>query len=310
MKIFYWSTGWNNFGDELNPWLIPRMLPRIQFDEQEDEYYVGIGTLLNTRLPKQGIKYVMGSGVGYGEPPVLDDSYRMYGVRGPLSCRALGLDESRYALTDPAMLVPKLFTETVTKTSEVAYMSHCQSDSQADWASIARSAGMDYISPMDSVESVIRKIAGTKLLVTEALHGAILADAFRIPWVPMTSNDLIFEFKWHDWLATIGLEYKPHKIHEIIDGRGTTWVGRQKDNIKRTALRLGMDGSGWTPPGKPLTNARQLAEVQETLARLSRGDQAILSSDAACAAAIARVEAACEALQQDYARTRESVRSA
>ena len=300
MKIFYWSTGWNNFGDELNPWLIPRMLPQIQFDENDNEHYIGIGTLLNNRLPKHGIKYVLGSGVGYGEAPILDESYRVYGVRGPLSCRALGIDEKRFSLTDPAMLVPKIFSEKVPKTSKVAYMPHCKSDSQADWSTITMSAGMDYVSPMDDVETVIRKIAGTELLVTEALHGAILADAFRIPWVPITSNDLIFEFKWHDWLATIGLEYKPNKVHEIIDGRGTTWWGRRKDAVKRTAIAIGVNGSGWTQPAKAFTGNRELFEVKETLTRLARGEHAILSSDQACASAIERVEDACTQFQRDF----------
>lgn len=300
MKIFYWSTGFNNFGDELNPWLIPKLYPKITFDNKEDMHYIGIGTLLNSRLPISGIKYVMGSGVGYGDAPKIDDSFRMYGVRGPLSCRALGIDEGKYSLSDPAMLVAKKFNLKTSEAEGIGFMPHCQSDIQADWKSIANSVGFEYISPRSNVEDVIKQIAKKKLIITEALHGAIVADAFRIPWIPVTSNDLIFEFKWHDWLASIGMEYKPTKIHEIVDRTSSDWIQRNKDNIKRIATNLGVNSSNWTPPRKRLTTKKELSEVQENLSRLPLTGEAFLSRATVSKIAIEKLETACEKLQLDY----------
>jgi succinoglycan biosynthesis protein ExoV len=94
-----------NFGDALNTWLWPQLLPEV-FDEDESVRFVGIGTLLNVGdLPPEPYKVVFGSGAGYGKrASVIDEKWRLYCVRGPLTAHALGVG-AELALTDAAVLL-------------------------------------------------------------------------------------------------------------------------------------------------------------------------------------------------------------
>ncbi len=65
MQLYYFKDRRGNFGDDLNPWLWRQLLPEVM-QGSPDELFVGIGTLLNHRLPAAPLKHVFGSGHGYG----------------------------------------------------------------------------------------------------------------------------------------------------------------------------------------------------------------------------------------------------
>src|SRR5919202_7036568 len=102
MKLYY--SHCKNFGDALNPWLWPQLLPRM-LGQDDELLLVGIGTLLNDKVPANAVKIVFGSGVGYGNSlPHLDERWRIYCVRGPVSAMRLGIDPA-LAITDGAALL-------------------------------------------------------------------------------------------------------------------------------------------------------------------------------------------------------------
>jgi succinoglycan biosynthesis protein ExoV len=41
------------------------------------------------------------------------------------------------------------------------------------------------------------------------MHGAIIADYFRTPWIPVKISRKILDFKWHDWCESIDVQYEP-----------------------------------------------------------------------------------------------------
>lgn len=227
MKIYYWNI-YPNFGDLINPWLWPRVFPEITFEEfpktldgianaDSETLLVGIGTLLNERFPKCKNALVMGSGVGYGEPPKLDDTIKIYCVRGPLSAKKLSLPES-YGIIDPGILLKKYYSVSDSGDwSEFSYMPQISSVvSCADtWKNTCKDLGFGYIDPRDSVENVAHLISKTGTLLTESMHGAIVAEALRIPWIPIVTRSEILSFKWQDWCHSIGLEYDPVSISPI-----------------------------------------------------------------------------------------------
>jgi hypothetical protein len=210
MQLYYWS-GSTNFGDALNPWLWPQLLPNY-FDDNPQELFVGIGSNLGYAFPQISKKIVCGTGYGgtgyggYTNLPSFDDMWDIRFVRGPRTAKELGLDP-QLALGDGATLLHHL-RETLPKAGEhhsLGFMPHWESALYGDWEAVSAEAGAHFIDPRWPVETVISAIRGCDLLVTEAMHGAIVADALRVPWVPFMPLPMQ-HFKRFDWGESQGLD--------------------------------------------------------------------------------------------------------
>jgi succinoglycan biosynthesis protein ExoV len=212
MKLFYFAgrDGVTNFGDELNHTIWNHFLPGA-FADDDGTQFVGIGTLLNDRLPTAPRTVVCGAGVGYYGPPRPDASWRIYCVRGPLSANALGLDAS-LAITDPAMLVARMpLPEQGVARWRSAFLPHWESAPDA-WRAVCDASGIAFIDPRWPPAQVLDAVRGTELLLTEAMHGAIVADALRVPWVAVRTRPQIQAFKWEDWCQSVRVEYRPRTL--------------------------------------------------------------------------------------------------
>jgi succinoglycan biosynthesis protein ExoV len=216
MKLFYYngkqqSIKTGNFGDDLNPWIWNRLIPDL-LDDNGKTIFVGIGTLLNEHLPLAQ-KIIFGSGVGYGTPPRVEDSWHLYFVRGQLSAKALEISTDS-ALTDSAILVRHLYQTSEKKLYKAAYMPHFTEvvyNGQA-WQELCHSLNIHYIDPTAPVEQVLVEIDRSEVLYTEAMHGAIVADALRVPWVAVKTKADILDFKWNDWLSNLQVPYQPFRL--------------------------------------------------------------------------------------------------
>ena len=222
MKLYYWkpSKGQGNFGDNLNLWLWERLLPHV-LDEDETVAFIGIGTLINDLLPhytpiaRKRVIFSTGVGYGNGKAPIIDDSYKIYCLRGPLSAQKLELPPE-LAVTDGAVLVRRIFNPTSKKLYKYSYMPHHQLASEA-WKTLCEKLEFGYVDPTWPTEKVLNAIGQTEVLLTEAMHGAIVADALRVHWIPIISDSAtILNSKWKDWCLSVGLEYEPKKIKRLI----------------------------------------------------------------------------------------------
>jgi succinoglycan biosynthesis protein ExoV len=224
--IYYWNLH-ENFGDLINPWLWPKVFPHISFykcpkikdgivNVPEEILLVGIGTLLNDKFPIARRAVVMGAGVGYGALETMSSNIDIYCVRGPLSAEKLGLSES-YGIIDPGVLVKKYYDPKISKKYSFSFMPQISSiiACQGEWEEICAEIGFGYIDPRLPVEGAIDKILSTEILLTESMHGAIVSDAYRIPWLPIVSRNEILSFKWKDWCMSVDLEYKPVQIPHV-----------------------------------------------------------------------------------------------
>jgi succinoglycan biosynthesis protein ExoV len=214
MKLYYYQDTIGNFGDDLNPWLWPKLIPGI-FNEDDGLLFIGIGTLLSRKVPALPLKKVVfGSGVGSAPLPLIDSKWRFLCVRGPLSAQALGLD-SKLAITDSAVLIRLVELPKESKCFDLSFMPHHRSVRRTNWRLYCKVAGINYIDPGGKICEILRDIQRSKVVVTEAMHGAIVADALRIPWIPIQLYDHILEFKWHDWCKSLGIDYKPVVVNRI-----------------------------------------------------------------------------------------------
>lgn len=220
MYLYYYKHGKDvkNFGDDLNPWIWDKLLPGL-LDDDKRIILIGIGTLINDQidylLPKESFKLVFSTGVGYGNGllPHIDEKWKFYCVRGTLSARELNLP-GNYALADGAILIRTVVDNTYTKKTKYSFMPHIEQaiGSGERWKKVCEEIGFVYIDPRSDTEIVLQKICETEILVTEAMHGAIVADAMRVPWIPVTSHKKILSFKWDEWCMSINKEYSPKEI--------------------------------------------------------------------------------------------------
>lgn len=85
MQMYHYRGASPNFGDELNVWMWPRLLPDF-FDGSANELFLCIGSILFDFHPQNSRKIVFGAGYGgYTAPPQIDDSWDFYFVRGLLT---------------------------------------------------------------------------------------------------------------------------------------------------------------------------------------------------------------------------------
>lgn len=301
MKLFYYKDKIGNFGDDLNAWLWPKLLDGI-LNEDTNEYFVGIGTILNHKLPEQGKLIVFGSGYGYGEIPLVSERFDIFCVRGPKTAEALGIDRE-LAITDSAALLAVLTEEAFWKTEKkykFSFMPHCDSALNADWDKVCELAGIHYIDPAAGVEDTLREIVATEVLITEAMHGAIVADTLRVPWVAVSCYDYINEFKWQDWASTVGVRYSPHSIIPLWNAdRNKTTKEQFKSKLKRLLKRVGIWNESWDepPPAKSSQGLYQRAvkELQD-----AKNITPILSGDSEFKQVLDRLQSKLQEFKKKY----------
>jgi succinoglycan biosynthesis protein ExoV len=214
--LYFREHALTNFGDDLNAWMWSELLPGM-WDPSDDVWLCGIGTILNQEMIPPGRKWIVaGSGVGYGWPP--EDfggkSWRILGVRGPLTARVLGIDAS-YAVTDGAILLSALPEYAPLPQSErhgVVFMPHYQSLPAGNWQQSSEAAGIEFLDPRVGSKAIVNRIRSAKLVLADAMHAAIVADTLRVPWIPLVTSPTINTFKWLDWTLSMGLEYRPTKL--------------------------------------------------------------------------------------------------
>ncbi len=210
MDLYYHRSALGNFGDDLNAWIWDELLPGWR-DWRAEATLVGVGTLLSTDLQRRVRArrfLVAGSGVGYGEgPPDVADRSRwdLRSVRGPRSAAALGLPRER-GVIDPAMMIAEFPAfRGLARSATPVFVPHESTVARHPWADACAEAGLAYVSPRGAAGEVIASIAAAPLVLAESMHAAILADAFRVPWIPVRIGHKFLASKWLDWAESLSI---------------------------------------------------------------------------------------------------------
>ena len=211
MKIIYFKSDIGNFGDDLNPWLWPQIFGDLSnYDSNID--FVGIGSILDNRINSPNKKIIFGSGIrDFNFDTSKIDNLEICFVRGPISAK---ITNSKY-ITDSAYvlrLLPKQEFSKKYKLSIVPYFRHYH---QFNWSVFEKLTGIHVIDPTQAVESVIKEINESEKILAAAMHGAILADIYRVPWMRVKfskhgfESSFTSELKWNDWLQSVEIDNPP-----------------------------------------------------------------------------------------------------
>lgn len=227
-----------SLGSSLSRWLLPRLLPGL-LDDNPATLLVGVGTLPEEDPAGNGPqRLVFGAGAGSSDsrfrPGPCD---RVYCVRGPLTARALGLPAAS-AIADGATLVHRFVQPPPRKHCAFAFMPQDGHSGDRAWQSVCIELGIGYLDPRWPVERLLDGIGRTEVLLTEAMHGAVVADALRVPWVAVATHAHALPFPWLDWSASLGITSQPHPLEPLWNpcaARGLTApLRRARDRARRS----------------------------------------------------------------------------
>jgi pyruvyltransferase len=217
-----------NFGDQISPVIVDALLndstQRVAWTENGEAVKMSaVGSVIHTL--RDGTK-VWGSGIMSEQKP--STKLEFHAVRGPKTRKFLlecGYDENQVPeiYGDPALLLPEFYTPKVlpwTRDMWVVIPHHTCLDSahrRNYWGNLTAEEfelwelfGYRVVFPNEPWQDVVDAIANAKGVISESLHGLILADAYGVPnvwWNENGDNGLAGHagnFKFEDYFQSVG----------------------------------------------------------------------------------------------------------
>ncbi len=268
MNLYYCKMPEGNIGDDINEYIWPHYIKNL--DDDTDDLLVGIGSLLNHHLPKAKKYTVISSGIGYGKLPEISDSWKFLAVRGEYSKKALGLSDE-VVLLDGAYLLKDCHAKPDVKiTHEFGYIPHVASLKYGDWEKVCELAGVHFVDPRLSLSEFLESLCSCKKVLTEAMHGAIIADCYAVPWKPVKAYHHINTKKWDDWLSAFGETARFSNVSPVWYDLEIPRDRRLKNTIKKIIFAI-YPKFNLTPPIYPASDDNVYKKVAGELRALTDG---------------------------------------
>jgi len=276
MKLNYCHVAGGNFGDDLNTWLWGNFFEDRLFNREDGCSFFGIGTLLSTsNLAGRDKMVVLGSGAGQKCVKYDREKCEFFWVRGPKTASALGLSPG-LSIADPAyLLLESPLRELEEKCYKVSIIPHHKSISLLDWSAVSKRCGFNYIDPRCDFQQVIEQIKQSEIVVCESLHGAIVADAFDVPWVAVSYGYRFNHMKWQDWAESMQLTLKVHDLPCAVTGK-VKWTTGWKNYI-RSKIGKAINNPAWSKRPYRTTGSAELQALEECLLSLAIPEKTSLS---------------------------------
>ena len=241
MVIYEWKPNNNirNFGDALHEVLVPKKQHyEWTFDEEKMHFIVGsvISNTVMAETINQGYKPVF-HGCGWrGEElnPALVEQCEFHGVRGPYTQEELarhGVDTE--ISLDPAYQLPHIVSPGEPNGLAIA-VKHVLDPTEHTPNTIhdlkADALFKPTVENREDIVDFIKKISGARFVLAGAMHAAIVADAYGVPFALMKSEYIDCPPKWTDWLASVGYG-SPVFVKNTMEGR--EWYNTIKSESKK-----------------------------------------------------------------------------
>ncbi len=210
--IHEWKLGGitRNLGDALSSLLSPQ-----EFVDDEENMYFVIGSVICNQVIKETL------GLGY-KPVFVDCGWRgerldpnlareatFIGARGPLTRRELLSHGVNVEVTgDPGYRIPSVVAMAQKHHRSLA-IPHLEDPKRHRYT--AEGLGVDEVvqASVDDDEDLVAKIqliSGASFVLAGAMHAAILAHAYGVPFALMNNGYVNIPTKWDDWLRSIGVK--------------------------------------------------------------------------------------------------------
>ena len=207
-----------NFGDDINFSFLSQIISeqlelyKHQFNTKN---YLFIGSILiNKFIDSHSI--IWGSGM-LREKLLINKPYKVCAVRGPKTRDVLlksGIDCPEI-YGDPALLMPYYYFPYIQKKYKlgiIPHHTHIKSILLNNFKDNNDIKIIDFTS-YNGWKSVIKEMLSCEFIVSESLHGLIIAEAYRIPNIYISFGPLAQDFKYEDFFLSIHKPaYKPYKI--------------------------------------------------------------------------------------------------
>lgn len=172
---------------------------------------------------------------------------RIYAVRGPHTAAAVGLPANT-PLGDPALLLPYLTSSVLRAHDRTLVVPHWHRSDLMPATQRCRLAGCDELLSTHVIQrhavwqrgnlrkglglakkwlllgippttplAAVKRIAGAAFVLTGSLHGAILAQAYGVPWAAYDDGYVDAPAKWLDWAAYLGVRIE--FVTSLAEGR-------------------------------------------------------------------------------------------
>ncbi len=209
---FLWHIGQPNFGDDLNPALFGLIAERgVRLERRHDRpHFLGMGSILARATPSSIVL-----GAGFLTPPARHDLQgQIVSVRGALSRDAIA-QRGEILLGDPMVLLNLLAPFKRQADGPLGFVPHV---SEFKRTRRLRVAGLKVIDPALPPWRVVQEIAGCGRIMSQSLHGLIVADALAIPnlWIAPGPAMVGGDFKFRDYFSTLDGPKAAHPFHHDL----------------------------------------------------------------------------------------------
>lgn len=228
IPTMYWRDDMEvgNLGDSLGGTILELLGHTACSHQLGQPTLIGIGSLLSPEFLDgiPGEKLVWGSGsYGITLSKELKSQLIFHAVRGPKTRDFLNLPKD-IPLGDPALLLSMLLPSIRTESKGILYIPHCNtvySITKKHMVEIGATEFLSIIVTRPQILESVKRIANAEFVLTGSLHGAIIAQAFGVPWALclIDNQQLVMPFKHDDWAEYLGIRLEVVKnIRE-----GTRW---------------------------------------------------------------------------------------
>jgi hypothetical protein len=216
-----------NFGDALYEIFLDKKTIKT-WQEDKNNMHFPIGSVIDNTVIQEsldlGYKPIFYN-CGWRGEELKEDLIKhctFYGVRGPKTQKELArLGVNVSVSLDPAYGIPAVVPEGYANGLTLS-IKHIKDPSEYS-PNTAGNLGVDalftpVVEDKQDILDLIEKISGARFVLAGAMHAAIIAHAYKVPFALLDTGFIDCPPKWEDWLLSVGVT-QIEWVDNIIDGR-------------------------------------------------------------------------------------------